>query len=81
MNPENRLFEELSRTINYAKQKITTTLSTEYNNKNLDVSRDDLVKLSKLLELELDKVYRDMAPAFSVIKEEMTKDRKVFSKK
>ena len=76
MHPENKLLEELNRTIQYAKQKIATTLVNEHKNKNLDISKNDLMNISRVLEFEMEKVYKDMAPTFASIKEQIIHDRK-----
>jgi len=76
LNAENDLLNELNNVIKHSKQRIAIELGKLSKN-NLDVSGKDYATILESLQLSLDQVYRDVAPAFMKIKESIKSDKKL----
>ena len=74
-NSENRLLQELNDTISYCKQQVSKAIFEMHTKREVDVSREDLAKISEKVGLSLDRVYRDVARNFSAIKEDVKRDK------
>jgi len=74
-NSENRLLQELNDAISYCKQQVSKAIFEMHTKREVDVSREDLAKISEKVGLSLDRVYRDVARNFSAIKEDVKRDK------
>lgn len=74
-NSENRLLQELNETVAYCKQQVSKVLFEMHTKREVDVSRNDLAKISEKVGLSLDHVYRDVARNYNAIKEDVQRDK------